>query len=171
VNLPDLPLTRRTTLSGLAAISTISLVSSCGTGSGTDSDEPALDGLSQDEQAAVQAQRSVTLALAEVDRASRDRPGLVGLLSPIAAMHRNHLEVLDQVADPDPPATPSAAPLPAGRRALLNDLAAREAVLARELADLAQKSESGKWARVLASMAAGVNQHRLSLATGTGGES
>lgn len=171
MHLPDLPLTRRTTLSGLAAITTIGLISSCSTGSESGSEEPALGGLSTDEQAAVQAQRSVILVLGAVDQATQDRPGLAGLLTPIAKMHQAHLEILNKVRDPAPQPVPSAAPLPVENRALLKALDTKEAVLVQELTRLAQKSESGKWARVLAAMSAAVQQRRLSLATMPGGRS
>lgn len=171
----DRPVTRRTALSGLAAIAAAGLVTSCSTDSKSKPGANNSASLSHDEQAAVRAQRSVRHALNEVDRTSQARPGLAALLTPIAAMHRAHLEILTRVPDPEPSnavtQTSPPMPTPADRQAALADLGAVEAALAAELAGLARESESGQWARVLASMSAAVQQRQLSLVEPPGGKS
>ena len=167
----DRPVTRRTALAGLAAIAAAGLVTSCSGDSQPSSRETISGRLGNDEQAAIRAQRSVAHALDAVDQTSQARPGLAPLLSPIAAMHRAHLEILTRVQDPEPSQTPTPLPSPADRQSALESLKAVESALASELSDLAHESESGQWARVLASMSAAVQQRQLNLIEPLGGKS
>lgn len=167
----DRPVTRRTALSGLAAIAAAGLVTSCSDESQPRPGEDLSGRLSHDEQAAIRAQRSVAHALDAVNQTSQARPGLAPLLSPIAAMHRAHLEILTRVQDPEPSKTPAPLPLPPDRQAALESLRTVESSLASELGTLARDSESGQWARVLASMSAAVQQRQLNLIEPPGGKS
>lgn len=108
-----------------------------------------------------------TTALAElraVRRAvvatTRRFPALQAGLDPVRAMHRAHeVTLVDAVpagADPTTPVTPYAVP---GRRpAALAALERREQQLHERLATLATQAQSGEFARLLASMGAGVQQ-------------
>lgn len=77
-------------------------------------------------------------------------------LRPLAALHREHLDLL--VPDRgDESATGESRP--EDQRPRWRAVRSREASLADELADLAIEADSGRLARLLAAMAAGVDQH------------
>jgi len=163
---PNPPLTRRTTLLGAAAIGAASLLAACASGSPVGDNEPAE--LSVDEQAAVKARDAVAQTLAAVSATSTARPGLAVLLNPIAAMHDAHLSILDQ--GESGAASPDGFVVPPGRAGALAALHRSESELAALLAGLAAESESGQWARVLASMSAAVHQRLPGLAPAPGGK-
>ncbi|ROR92100.1 hypothetical protein [Nocardioides aurantiacus] len=108
-----------------------------------------------------------TTALAEL-RATRRAlaattrrfPGLASRLDPVGSMHRAHeASLVDAVpagADPSTPARPYA--VPRRRPAALRALEQREQELHDRLATLAAQAQSGEFARLLASMGAGVQQ-------------
>lgn len=108
-----------------------------------------------------------TTALAEL-RATRRAltattgrfPGLRAALDPVGSMHRAHeASLVDAVpagSDPSTPARPYA--VPRRRPAALRALEQREQELHERLATLAGQAQSGEFARLLASMGAGVQQ-------------
>ena len=108
-----------------------------------------------------------TTALAEL-RATRRAvaattgrfPGRRGDLDPVGSMHRAHeASLVDAVpagADPTTPVAPYA--VPRRRPAALATLRQREQQLHERLATLAGQAQSGEFARLLASMGAGVQQ-------------
>ncbi len=81
-------------------------------------------------------------------------------LAPLLAMHRAHeASLADAVPDRAETSTsPAPYSVPGGRDAALRALAAREQQLHGDLDDLAVRAESGDFARLLASMGAGIGQ-------------
>lgn len=108
-----------------------------------------------------------TEALAQV-RAARDAltatttriPGLAASLTAVAAMHAAHETSLVDAVPDGAGSTPGATPyaVPRGRTAALTRLAAAERQLHTSLDALALRAESGDFARLLASMGAGIGQ-------------
>ena len=163
---PNPPLTRRTTLLAAAALGTGALLTACTSGS-SGGDTPVTK-LSVDEQAARKATEAVSQTLAAVNATAAARPGLAAMLQPIATMHQTHLDILDQ-GEPGA-AAPDGFVVPPGRAGALAALHRSESELAALLAGLAAESESGQWARVLASMSAAVHQRLPGLAPAPGGK-
>lgn len=96
------------------------------------------------------AQLAVVAQLHRVRSTLEARPRLTSRLRPLADLHAQHVEAL-----PGAP-SPTATPVPAGTwGAVLQG----ERSLGRQLAGMAQRAESGGFARLLASMAAAIDQH------------
>ena len=113
-----------------------------------------------DVRSATDALGAVGLLRDQVTATTARFPGLRPSLDRVAAMHRAHYDALAGAVPKGAagPARPSAPPVPARRKAALRRLAAQELALHRQLVGLAQRAESGTFARMLASMAAAVDQ-------------
>lgn len=81
-------------------------------------------------------------------------------LAPLAELHRAHLDLLAPERSEEPA---TGEPRPSRLQARWRALRTREASLADELADLAVEADSGRLARLLAAMAAGVDQRLAAL--------
>lgn len=99
------------------------------------------------------AQLAIVTQLDLVTSTLAARPRLSARLQPLADLHSAHADAL-----PGAPARESAkesTPVPAGT---WGDIVRGERALSRQLAGMAQRAESGGFARLLASMAAAIDQ-------------
>lgn len=144
------------------------VVVGCSSGSSADGDEP-------DREAAVEPDvRTATAALAAIrgthqaarattQRFPATRVGLSGLIGMHAAHERSLVDAVPTRARES--AAPAPYAVPRLRPKALARLGANEAKLHDTLQSLALKAESGEFARLLASMAAGISVQLPSLAT------
>jgi hypothetical protein len=123
--------------------------------SGTSSSPDA--GLAATALAAVMSTRRLTA------RSAARHPELRTELAGLAAMHAAHASALERaVPERSRPAAPPVPVPPRAAAARLRVLASEHA-LARSLAELALRAQSGEFARLLAAMAASVAQHLAAL--------
>lgn len=162
---PVRPVTRRTALGALTGAALVGVATAgCGTqeastaraaGSRT---EPADTDRDTDRDTdlltALVGEVDEVIALLEVVR--RREPALRPRVVRLLAVHRRHRELLASAVDvPAPSARPRGVPR---GRAAGTEVTRREQQLAARLADAATEAESGTFARVLASMSAGLRQ-------------
>lgn len=154
-------LTRRALVGGLGAGAAVALLPGCSV------DTPLRDGDQREPRPLAPDVAVATTALAELRAArravadtTRRFPQLQSALAPVRSMHRTHeTSLADAVpagADPVGQAAPYA--VPRRRAAALAALEERERQLHDRLATLAAQAQSGEFARLLASMGAGVQQ-------------
>ncbi len=97
-------------------------------------------------------------------------PGLADRLAPLGSAHAAHLALFDDVrperSEPEASGT-TTPPVPARPAKALARVRARETALADHLREAATQAASGRYARVLAVVAASVEQHLASLTTGS----
>jgi hypothetical protein len=106
---------------------------------------------------AVLAQVDATTALVATLR--RRERGLRQPLAAVAATHDAHRTRLAAAAPQRPGTADPTGDLPRGRAAALDVVRRQEQALQQRLADAAVEAQSGSFARMLASMAAGIAQH------------
>jgi len=155
---PDALVSRRGLLLGSAA-----LLAVAGCSSDDDARDSAPSGtpeLAPDVAVATTALERIRGTRAALDATSARFPALRRELAEVTAMHAAHEESLvDAVperARPDSP--PASYAVPPRRRAAVRALAAAEGELHTTLDALALRAESGDFARLLASMGAGIAQ-------------
>jgi len=117
-------------------------------------------GLAPDVMVAIRALAEIRAVRAAVSSTASRYPPVRPDLAPIVQMHRAHeASLVDAVPDrARPGATPAPYVVPRKRAVALSKLEGREQRLHDTLAALSLKAESGDFARLLASMGAGVNQ-------------
>lgn len=111
--------------------------------------------------ARVLAETSAALAL--VQAVTARHPSLRGRLTPLARMHRTHRDLLARAAAEEDEATPPSVTVPRRRAAALRLVGSHEDVARKRYEGWALDARSGTFARLLASMAAGVAQHTVAL--------
>jgi hypothetical protein len=142
---------------GLAALTT----AGCSVDNPVDDDAPARPAeLAPDVAVATRALREITAVRTAVESTLRRYPAARARLVPMAELHRAHEKTLvDAVPDRARRSeSPTPYAVPRRRAAALEALTPREQQLHATLDDLALRAESGDFARLLASMGAGVAQ-------------
>lgn len=169
------PLSRRSVIGlGLAGMGTFGAVAGCSSspspsaGSSTPEAEPA--SVTPDVQTATEALIAVRAAHQAVRTTVQRFPATRASLARLDTMHAAHeRSLVDAVpARERTAAAPAPYVVPRKRDAALTRLQASEATLRDTLQALSLRSQSGEFARLLASMAAAVTVHRQSLGQGSG---
>jgi hypothetical protein len=109
------------------------------------------------------ARALVATALATVTGVRRAIPGLRPDLVPLRRLHATHLDALDEAGPSSAEGEADPLPVAGDAAAVLADLRRHELGLQRRLASMAVASASGSFARMLASMSAGVAAHLAAL--------
>lgn len=154
----------------LLAAAPLPLLAGCTFGSvdptsGLPSESPELADQEFDEGLVADARVGIAALAALLDRTGKVHPALAATVRGLTAMHRAHDEVLAEAAAGSARPRRASAKVPADPDRALALVRTREAVLQRELVDLAVSARSGPLARLLASMSASVAQHLAALPT------
>lgn len=157
------PVNRRTLLAA-GTTATVALAAGCTLNNPFNSDKtPAVEAasdLSPDVALAVAAVGALLLAQRSAERAVAAFPGLADDLAAVLALHRAHVDALEDAVPStvDPaPSTPGPK-APADRRTAVKQQQVAEQKLHDQLAGFALRAESGPFARLLGSMAAATAQ-------------
>jgi hypothetical protein len=94
-------------------------------------------------------------------------PDLVGTLEPFSRMHADHVALFAGAGSASPAPSPQPSRVPGGARRALEQVRLEEGLHAAWLRTVAVEASSGRLARVLACMGAGVDQHLAGAATAT----
>ena len=152
---------RRSLIAGTVGITAL-LVSGCSVENPTSADKAPRSAakLAPDVAVATQALADIRAVRAAVSRTMSRHPPVRPTMAPVVQMHTAHEKTLvDAVPErARPRAKPAAYVVPRRRAVALRKLQAREQRLHDTLAGLALRAESGDFARLLASMGAGINQ-------------
>ena len=170
---PDERVSRRSVITiGLAGLGLLGVQGALG-GCSSDTTQPKARAsraatVTPDVRTATAALAAVRATHAAVRATAQRFPAAAGSLAGLAAMHAAHerslVDAVPEQARKASPATPYA--VPRRRTAALTRLQANEAHLHDTLQALADRAESGDFARLLASMAAGISVHRTIAAAG-----
>jgi hypothetical protein len=164
---PHLPLTRRALLAGGTGL----LVAGCAVQNPLGTEKtPAAEAvreLAPDVAIAVEAVTRIKAAAAAVAAATQADPALTGRVAGLVRLHDAHLAAVRDAVPDGVDTSATATPAPAGGRpaSALDRLLAAERGLHGQLTALALRAESGPFARLLGSMAAGVSQQLATLRT------
>ena len=169
---PDRRVSRRSVVSiGLAGLGLLALEAPL---SGCSSDTPqaharggrAAQTVTPDVRTATAALTAVRATHEAVRATARKFPATASTLAGFAAMHAAHeRSLVDAVPEQARTASPSTPYVVPGRRTVaLSRLQASEARLHDTLQGLAERAQSGDFARLLASMASGISVHRAAAA-------
>ncbi|MET3960476.1 hypothetical protein ABIE44_000410 [Marmoricola sp. OAE513] len=155
---------RRRTVLASGALGTAALLSGCALNNPFDSTkEPAAEvvqDLAPDVGLAVTAVGLLLATQEKVRLATSTFPGLGPKLAGLTALHQAHLEALQDAVPDDVDPAPAQAPpaAPASRPLAMKDVRTAEKALHDQLVGLALRAESGPFARLLATMTAGISQ-------------
>jgi hypothetical protein len=152
---------RRSLIVGTVGIAAL-LASGCSVENPTTADKSprSVAKLAPDVAIATRALAEIRAVRAAVSRTISKHPPSRPQLAPVVQMHSAHEKTLvDAVPErARPKASPAPYVVPHKRAVALRKLEGREQRLHAELAGLALRAESGDFARLLASMGAGINQ-------------
>jgi hypothetical protein len=152
---------RRSLIAGTVGVAAL-LVSGCSVENPASDDKAPKPNsqLAADVVIAVRALAEIRAVRAAVSRTASRHPPARPDLVPLAQMHRAHeASLVDAVPDrAQPAARPAPYVVPRKRAVAMRRLGAREQRLHDTLAALSLRAESGDFARLLASMGAGINQ-------------
>jgi hypothetical protein len=152
---------RRSLIAGTVGVAAL-LVSGCSVENPTSPDKAPRSAarLAPDVTVAIRALAEIRAVRAAVSRTASRYPPVRPDLAPLVRMHRAHeASLVDAVPDRARPAAgPAPYVVPRKRAVAMRKLATREQRLHDTLAGLSLKAESGDFARLLASMGAGINQ-------------
>lgn len=161
---PSPQLTRRALLAGGAGVVVVAGVAGCALNNPlSDQKTPAAQAvreLAPDVAVAVEAVTRIKVAAVSVAATGQAHPALSGRLAGLGGLHQAHLSALED-AVPDRVDTSAGAvppPVPPKPALAVAQVLAAEHVLHDQLVALALRAESGPFARLLGSMAAGVSQ-------------
>ena len=152
---------RRSLIAGTVGVAAL-MVSGCSAENPTSTDKApkSVAKLAPDVAVATRALAEIRAVRAAVSRTISKHPPSRPALAPLVQMHTAHAETLVEAVPERARTEANPAPyvVPRKRAIALRKLEAREQRLHEQLAGLALRAESGDFARLLASMGAGITQ-------------
>lgn len=164
------PLSRRTTLGAVGASGLAAALSACDAGDLDPRSEPATPTVTEtlvqpapadekaDGETLVQVLSETAAVLALVEAVAAQHPSLRARLTPLAAMHRAHHDLLLGAAEDAEADSAPQVPVPARPPAAMRLLRSTEETTRGRYQGWALEARSGAFARLLASMSAAVGQ-------------